>query len=263
MDALSAVQGHDLPQGGRRTGSTVCPESNATTTSTCPPRERIAQLLDERQLRGVVHRPHALRPAWASRTACLTPSGSKAEQAKTGMRDAAVVGKGFIRGRPVVFGVTDFAFMAGSMGSVVGEKLTRAVEEADPVATAADLRQRLRRRGADAGGHPVADADGQGVRRPGALRPGRRAVHLDPDQPDHGRRGRQLRPPGRHHPGRARRPDRLCRQAHHLEHRPPGTARRTSRPASSCWSTASSTASSSGKDLRTELARIIDYCEHK
>jgi acetyl-CoA carboxylase carboxyl transferase subunit beta len=54
----------------------------------------------------------------------------KAEQAKTGMPDAAVVGKGFIRGRPVVFGLTDFAFMAGSMGSVVGEKLTRAVERA-------------------------------------------------------------------------------------------------------------------------------------
>jgi acetyl-CoA carboxylase carboxyl transferase subunit beta len=54
----------------------------------------------------------------------------KAEQRKTGMADAAVVGKGYIRGRPVVFGVTDFAFMAGSMGSVVGEKLTRAAEEA-------------------------------------------------------------------------------------------------------------------------------------
>lgn len=54
----------------------------------------------------------------------------KAEQAKTEMADAAVVGRGYIRGRPVVFGVTDFAFMAGSMGSVVGEKLTRATEEA-------------------------------------------------------------------------------------------------------------------------------------
>src|SRR5262249_42318650 len=54
----------------------------------------------------------------------------QSEQRKTNMRDAAVVGKGFIRGRPVVLGVTDFAFMAGSMGSVVGEKLTRAIEEA-------------------------------------------------------------------------------------------------------------------------------------
>jgi len=50
------------------------------------------------------------------------------EQTKTGMPDAAVVGKGFIRGRPVVLGITDFAFMAGSMGSVVGEKLTRLIE---------------------------------------------------------------------------------------------------------------------------------------
>jgi len=54
----------------------------------------------------------------------------KAEQAKTGMPDAAVVGRGFIRGRPVVVGITDFDFMAGSMGSVVGEKLTRAAEGA-------------------------------------------------------------------------------------------------------------------------------------
>ena len=46
------------------------------------------------------------------------------------MHDAAVVGRGYVRGRPVVFAVTDFAFMAGSMGSVVGEKLTRAAEEA-------------------------------------------------------------------------------------------------------------------------------------
>jgi acetyl-CoA carboxylase carboxyl transferase subunit beta len=54
----------------------------------------------------------------------------KGEQAKTGLSEAAVVGKGYIRGRPVVLAITDFAFMAGSMGSVVGEKLTRSVEEA-------------------------------------------------------------------------------------------------------------------------------------
>jgi len=52
------------------------------------------------------------------------------EQAKTGMLDAAVVGKGFIRGRPIVIGITDFAFMAGSMGLVVGEILTRAIAAA-------------------------------------------------------------------------------------------------------------------------------------
>ena len=52
------------------------------------------------------------------------------EQKKTGMTDACVVGKGYMRGRPLVFGLTDSAFIMGSMGSVVGEKLTRAVEEA-------------------------------------------------------------------------------------------------------------------------------------
>jgi acetyl-CoA carboxylase carboxyl transferase subunit beta len=52
------------------------------------------------------------------------------EQKKTGMKDACVVGKGYMRGRPLVFGLTDSAFIMGSMGSVVGEKLTRAIEAA-------------------------------------------------------------------------------------------------------------------------------------
>jgi len=54
----------------------------------------------------------------------------KAEQAKTGLREACVVGRGYMRGRPLVFGTTDSAFIMGSMGSVVGEKLTRAIENA-------------------------------------------------------------------------------------------------------------------------------------
>lgn len=52
------------------------------------------------------------------------------EQLKTGMKDACTVGRGYMRGRPLVFGTTDSAFIMGSMGSVVGEKLTRAVEKA-------------------------------------------------------------------------------------------------------------------------------------
>jgi acetyl-CoA carboxylase carboxyl transferase subunit beta len=54
----------------------------------------------------------------------------KAEQARTGLKDAAVVGTGMIRARRVAFGVTDSSFIMGSMGSVVGEKLTRLVERA-------------------------------------------------------------------------------------------------------------------------------------
>lgn len=52
------------------------------------------------------------------------------EQQKTGLRDACLVGRGYMRGRPLVFCITDSSFIMGSMGSVVGEKLTRAVEQA-------------------------------------------------------------------------------------------------------------------------------------
>ena len=54
----------------------------------------------------------------------------KDEQARTGLKDAAVVGAGMIRARRVAFGVTDSSFIMGSMGSVVGEKLTRLIERA-------------------------------------------------------------------------------------------------------------------------------------
>lgn len=54
----------------------------------------------------------------------------KSEQAKTGEPDAAVCGQGFIKGRPIMLAVMDPTFMMGSMGSVVGEKITRTIEEA-------------------------------------------------------------------------------------------------------------------------------------
>lgn len=52
------------------------------------------------------------------------------EQKRTGLKDAALTGAGMIRGRRVAFGVTDSAFIMGSMGSVVGERLTRLIEGA-------------------------------------------------------------------------------------------------------------------------------------
>jgi acetyl-CoA carboxylase carboxyl transferase subunit beta len=54
----------------------------------------------------------------------------KAEQARTGLRDAALCGTGMIRARRVAIAITDSAFIMGSMGSVVGEKLTRTIERA-------------------------------------------------------------------------------------------------------------------------------------
>ena len=54
----------------------------------------------------------------------------KAEQLKTGNTDAVVCGKVFIKGRPLALAVMDPTFMMGSMGSVVGEKITRTIEMA-------------------------------------------------------------------------------------------------------------------------------------
>jgi acetyl-CoA carboxylase carboxyl transferase subunit beta len=54
----------------------------------------------------------------------------ESEREKTGMDDAVVVGHARIDNIPLVLAVMDFRFIGGSMGSVVGEKLTRAIERA-------------------------------------------------------------------------------------------------------------------------------------
>jgi len=58
------------------------------------------------------------------------PDRVSAAQAATGLRDAAVRGVGSIDGTSVSICVMDFGFMGGSMGAVVGEKVTRAAEDA-------------------------------------------------------------------------------------------------------------------------------------
>ena len=58
------------------------------------------------------------------------PERLAAAQAATGMRDAAVWGTGAIGGVRIAICVMDFGFMGGSMGAVVGEKVTRAAEHA-------------------------------------------------------------------------------------------------------------------------------------
>ncbi|MEX1169805.1 MAG: acetyl-CoA carboxylase carboxyltransferase subunit alpha [Chloroflexota bacterium] len=58
------------------------------------------------------------------------PDRLVAAQTATGMRDAAVWGTAAIGGTSVALCVMDFGFMGGSMGAVVGEKVTRAAEHA-------------------------------------------------------------------------------------------------------------------------------------
>jgi len=54
---------------------------------------------------------------------------SKGER-ETGLNEAAIIGEGKIGGKSLAIGVTDFGFMGGSMGSVVGERITILIEKA-------------------------------------------------------------------------------------------------------------------------------------
>jgi len=53
-----------------------------------------------------------------------------ATQKKTGEKDAMIAMSGLLKGRPLMAVAFEFAYMGGSMGSVVGEKFTRAAERA-------------------------------------------------------------------------------------------------------------------------------------
>lgn len=105
----------------------VCPECDYHWYVSA--RERIRQLLDE----GTFEEWFAdLEPCDPIEFVDKIPYRERLrrEQDRTGLRDAALVGTGMIRARRVAIGVTDSAFMMGSMGSVVGEKLTRLIERA-------------------------------------------------------------------------------------------------------------------------------------
>ena len=58
------------------------------------------------------------------------PEKVNALQAKSGLKEAVVTGKGKINGRETVIAVCDGRFLMASMGWAVGEKITRAVERA-------------------------------------------------------------------------------------------------------------------------------------
>jgi acetyl-CoA carboxylase carboxyl transferase subunit beta len=51
-------------------------------------------------------------------------------QADTGLKDAVINAQGKLNGRPVIVSAMEYAFIGGSMGAVVGEAITRAIEQA-------------------------------------------------------------------------------------------------------------------------------------
>ena len=105
----------------------VCPECNYHFRVFS--RDRLKLLLDE----------NSFEEMWGNMVPCdplnfkdriTYPERVAAEQQKTGLKEAAIVGKGKIKGKEVMIGITDSSFIMGSMGSVVGEKIARVAEKA-------------------------------------------------------------------------------------------------------------------------------------
>ncbi|RXI98531.1 acetyl-CoA carboxylase carboxyltransferase subunit beta [Anaerobacillus alkaliphilus] len=88
--------------------------------------DRIASLLDEGTFiefdSNMISKDPLAFPTYAEKT--------KADREKTGLNEAIVTGQGTMSNMNVVIAVMDARFRMGSMGSVVGEKITRAIEKA-------------------------------------------------------------------------------------------------------------------------------------
>ena len=105
----------------------VCPECQHHFRVSA--RERIRQVTDENSFEEMFADLESTDPLGFSDKKAYADR-IKSEQLKSGQKDAIVCGRGFIKGRPVMMAVMDPTFMMGSMGSVVGEKLTRTIEKA-------------------------------------------------------------------------------------------------------------------------------------
>lgn len=90
-------------------------------------RERIRQLIDEGTWTEISHNVAPTDPL-KFRDKKAYGDRLKDYQEKTGLTDAVITGTGLIDGLPMAIAVMDFAFMGGSMGSVVGEKICRLIE---------------------------------------------------------------------------------------------------------------------------------------
>lgn len=125
--AKCASCGHVVYAKALRENLSVCPKCNYHFVIGAL--ERIEQLLDPGAFRELDCRLKTLNPLNFKGTKSYLEK-LKQDQKKTTLDEAAVVGEGLCEGRKIAFGVTDSRFIMGSMGSVVGEKITRLIEHA-------------------------------------------------------------------------------------------------------------------------------------
>jgi acetyl-CoA carboxylase carboxyl transferase subunit beta len=91
--------------------------------------DRVRVLLDEGSFQQLSGQVLPLDPLNFNDTEPYVDRLARAQK-KTGRPDAILTGTGAIEGQPIVLAVMDFAFSGGSMGSVVGEEISRAAEHA-------------------------------------------------------------------------------------------------------------------------------------
>ncbi len=106
----------------------VCPECEHHFR--VPARQRIEQLCDPgsfEEMFAEVAPADPLEFRWLDQ---VYADRVKREQAKSGNTEAVITGVGYVKGRRVALGVMDGDFLMGSMGSVVGEKITALIEHA-------------------------------------------------------------------------------------------------------------------------------------
>ncbi len=105
----------------------VCPKCNYHFRISA--RERLTQLLDDGQFQELAAEISPADPLGFHDTRAYAER-IQDYQERTGERDAVVAVTGQLGGMPVVVAVMEYGFMGGSMGSVVGEKVTQAAEKA-------------------------------------------------------------------------------------------------------------------------------------
>ncbi len=105
----------------------VCPK--CTYHFRIPAAERIRSVVDEGTFEEIAEEMESVDPLGFTDTKKYVDRLKEARK-KTGRREAAIIGKAKLNGIDIVLGVLDFEFQGGSMGSVVGEKISLAAETA-------------------------------------------------------------------------------------------------------------------------------------
>ena len=97
-------------------------------------RARLAQFLDDNQYETFDGNLTSTDPLQFTD---LKPYASRLvqAQAETGLTDAVINARGKLNGRAVIVSAMEYSFIGGSMGAVVGEVITRAIEEAEKTRT--------------------------------------------------------------------------------------------------------------------------------